>query len=173
MTMTPEAIDSAAKNFREYEARQLTIAYRQSDLDPDDMPFPTNGPEGWQSPDDISDAWLLDSLNQHPDELIYETCRVHPGAYSVGEIKHHLRERWTPGQRMTHNVEFFDNETNEVFATVTVYTALPGDGDTMDALQIAATAKQVLDNASARIREANGGREVAAFGPDEIQEWWA
>jgi hypothetical protein len=76
-------------------------------------------------------------------------------------------------QRITHTVVFFDEDTNDTIATVTVFTVLENDGTTCDAIQIAATARKSLTNASARVLDPDTGREIAAYGSDEIEEWWA
>lgn len=62
-----------AEAFTAYEARQLTIAIRQGDLDPDELPFDHGGDRVYA--DDLPADVVLDSLNQHPDEFLPDTVR--------------------------------------------------------------------------------------------------
>ena len=73
-----------------------------------------------------------------------------------------------------YTVVFFDEDTNDTIATVIVHAGFEVmDGDSADGLQIAATAQRSITGASARVLDPTTGNEIAAFGCDEIEEWWA
>jgi hypothetical protein len=75
--------------FAAYEARQLTVAVRQGDIDPEELEWMTDDER--VDADEIPPDVLLDSLAQHPDEFLPGTVRqpdLNPTAIRDAMVAH-------------------------------------------------------------------------------------